>query len=182
MLWLVALPAVAMAATISPLSLSDLTSQATVICTCRMVDQQSDWDVGKNMLVTNVTLQVEEYVKGGDDAEVVVELFIGFGQESQNILGGAIFEQGERMILFLKPADAGDDAGNRYHIVGWAQGKFTIRTNAKTGQERIERNLRGIEFSTPEAMSEFQALETPRALKSAVQSATASGSESPPAP
>jgi len=138
--------------TVARMSLNDLAGQADLICICRMTGQQSEWDGDKNMLVTVVTLQTEEVLKGamavGSDLQV--DLFSSFTSEQLNV-GGAAFEQGERAVLFLKPAGpAGNDA-KRYNIVGWAQGKFTIRTNPKTGEERVVRRLEGIHFTPSNA-------------------------------
>jgi len=139
------------APTIARLSLADLAGQSAVICVCHMTDQRSEWDGEKNMLITVVTVQAEDVLKGSAAAggDLQVELFSSFTNEQLNMFGGAVFEQGERAVLFLKPA--GDAAGNHYHLVGWAQGKFTVRTNSKTGEERVERNLKGINFSAPAA-------------------------------
>ncbi|HTP42641.1 MAG TPA: hypothetical protein VML36_09480 [Nitrospiria bacterium] len=131
--------------TIARFSLSELVSRASLICVCHMTGQQSEWDSGKNMLVTVVSLQADEVLKGTAAAgsDLQVDLFSSFTSEQLNV-GGAAFEQGERAVLFLTPA--GGDA-KRYNIVGWAQGKFTIRTNPKTGEERVVRRLEGIHFA-----------------------------------
>jgi hypothetical protein len=168
--------------TIARMSLADLAGQATIICVCHMTDQRSEWDGEKNMLITVVTVEAEELLKGAAaDGNLQVELFSSFASEQLNLFAGAVFEQGERAVLFLKPA--GDAAGKHYHIVGWAQGKFTVRTNPKTGEERVERNLKGLHFSAPPAGGE--AAEPPQPFKeflSAVRAATHDAGAASPAP
>jgi hypothetical protein len=151
----IGLAATAQPVTVARMSLNELAGQADLICICRMTGQQSEWDGDKNMLVTVVTLQTEEVLKGAMAAgsDLQVDLFSSFTSEQLNV-GGAAFEQGERAVLFLKPAGTVGPAGNtatRYTIVGWAQGKFTIRTNPKTGEERVVRRLEGIHFTPSNA-------------------------------
>lgn len=138
--------------TVARMSLHDLAGQADLICICRMTGQQSEWDGDKNMLVTVVTLQTEEVLKGAVAAgsDLQVDLFSSFTSEQLNV-GGAAFEQGERAVLFLTPAGPAGNTAKRYNIVGWAQGKFTIRTNPKTGEERVVRRLEGIHFAPSNA-------------------------------
>jgi hypothetical protein len=173
--------------TVARMSLNDLAGQAELICICHMTGQQSEWDGDKNMLVTVVTLEGEEFLKGGDKpgTELVVELFSGFGHEQLNIFG-TVFEQGERAVLFLTPAGSAGPAGNdrkRYHIVGWAQGKFTIRTNPKTGEERVERHLEGIHLAplkTGETSGEMP--HTLNELLTAIRTTVTPPAPAPPSP
>ncbi len=168
---------------VARLNLADLAGQAAVICVCHMTDQQSEWDGEKNMLITVVKLEGEESLKGGGKPgdELAVELFSGFGHEQLNIFGGTVFEQGERAVLFLKPA--GDAAGKHYHIVGWAQGKFTVRTNPKTGEELVERHLEGLHFSPPKPGEPVVDIpQTLNELRTAIRAAVTSADSAPPAP
>jgi hypothetical protein len=164
--------------TIARFSLAELASRAALICVCHMTKQQSEWDSSKNMLVTVVSLQADEVLKGtvAAGSDLQVDLFSSFTSEQLNV-GGAAFEQGERAVLFLTPA--GGDA-TRYNIVGWAQGKFTIRTNPKTGEERVVRRLEGIHFDPSEAGGEMP--QTLGELRRAIQAAVANGGGGAPTP
>jgi hypothetical protein len=170
------------APTVARLGLNELAGQSIIICLCHMTDQRSEWDGEKNMLVTVVTLQGEEYFKGagkpGD--ELAVELFSGFGHEQLNIFG-TVFEQGERVVVFLTPA--GDAAAKHHHIVGWAQGKFTVRTDPKTGEEQLERHLEGIHFSPPKAGEAVGAIpQTLNELRTAIRAVVTPAGGATPAP
>jgi hypothetical protein len=126
-------------------SLHDLAQESTIICTCQAVSQESRWDPDQNALVTDVKLQVEEYLKGAAGNDIAVQtLSGGAGAPGPKSADAPVFEQGERAILFLQPVAPRSVDGERYQVVGGAQGKFTIRTNPKTGEERIERHLEGI--------------------------------------
>jgi hypothetical protein len=150
------------AAVMPAAGLAELAREATVICTCRMVDQRSDWDAARNLLVSVVHLQAEDYLKGGGTPELVVELVSGFGGEKgRTAPAGAAFEQGERAVIFLKPSPGPADGEQRYQIVNGSQGKFTIRVDPETGQERIEWNWQG---PRPPEMVELRTLEQLKAL------------------
>jgi hypothetical protein len=145
---LVAFAASAQAAVMLAKSLEELANEATVICVCRVVEQHSQWDAEQNMIVTIIALQAEERLKGSGGAELQVEVLGGVvGDKGLKVTGAPVFEQGERAVLFLKATE-----NNRHHVVGWAQGKFTIRTDPNTGEERIERNLKGVHLTTPESV------------------------------
>jgi len=169
--------------TIARFSLAELANQAEIICVCHMTSQQSEWDSDKNMLITVVTVQTEEAFKGAvaEGSDLQVELFSSFTSEQLNV-GGAAFEQGERVVLFLAPT-GGAAAGKRYTIVGWAQGKFTIRTNPKTGEERVDRRLEGIHFAPSKAGEAGGEMpQTLTELRAAIRAAVTPPAAAPPAP
>lgn len=144
---LIAFPAAAAPAesAVVPFTLSELTREAAIICTCRAMGQQNLWDADRNMMVTTINLQADEYFKGQGGAELVVEVLSGFAPgKGAAPIAGAVFEQEERAVLFLAPvgAPAADEAPH-YAVVQGAQGKFTIRVDPQTGEERVEWNWRG---------------------------------------
>ena len=161
---------VTLAAVMPARSLEELANEATDICVCRVVEQQSQWDAEQNMIVTIVTLQAEERLKGSGGDQLQVEALGGIvGDKGLKVTGAPVFEQGERAVLFLKAAD-----NDRHHVVGWAQGKFTIRTDPNTGEEQIERNLSGVHFTTPGAPEGTESPRTLTQLKSAIQAVVGS--------
>jgi hypothetical protein len=125
-------------------SLPELAQESTIICTCQAVSQESRWDPDQNAVVTDVKLQVEEYLKGAAGSDIAVQTLRGVAAPGLTPADAPVFEQGERAILFLQPIVPRSVDGERYQVVGGVQGKFTIRTNPKTGEERIERHLEGI--------------------------------------
>jgi hypothetical protein len=149
-------------------SLGDLAGEATIICTCQVVDQQSQWDTEQSALVTLVTLHVEEYLKGAGGQELAVETLGGIvGDKGLKVTGAPVFEQGERAVLFLKPAGETAPANTKYDVVGEAQGKFTIRTDPTSGEDHVEWNWRGIRH--PE-LPELRTLDQLKAALRAVSS------------
>jgi hypothetical protein len=134
-----------LAAVMPVLSLPELAQESTMICTCQAVSQESRWDPDQNALVTDVKLHVEEYLKGAAGTDIAVQTLSGMaGAPGLKSADAPVFEQGERAILFLQPVEPRSADGERYQVVGGVQGKFTIRTNPKTGEERVERHLEGI--------------------------------------
>jgi hypothetical protein len=174
----IVLAGVTHAAVMPPKSLNELADESTVICTCRVVDQQSQWDTEQNMIVTLVTLQVEEYLKGTGGQELTVEALGGIvGDKGLKVTGAPVFELGERAVLFLKAAE-----NNRHHVVGWAQGKFTVRTDPNSGEERIERSLKDVHLTTPEVPGGPQEIRTLSQLKAAIRAIVTPPAKNPPAP
>ncbi|MEW6325397.1 MAG: hypothetical protein AB1515_08445 [Nitrospirota bacterium] len=172
--FLIVFAAAAQAAVMPAKSLNELVHDADVICTCSVLEQHSQWDPEQNMIITIVTLQVEERLKGGGGDQIQVEALGGIvGDKGLKVTGAPVFEQGERAVLFLKSAGE-----NRHHVVGWAQGKFTIRTDPTTGEERIERNLKGVHLTAPEQAPPA----TLGQLKSAIGALLAPPAQPQPAP
>ena len=94
-------------------------------------------------LVTAVTIQVAETIKGVAPGSVEVLLPGGIDLArpvpvSMTYAGAPAMRQGEDVFLFLVYAD---DV-NGYVVNGFAQGKFSIMTDAG-GVRRVNRDLRG---------------------------------------
>ncbi len=144
---LIAFPAAAapVERSIVAFTLSELAREAAIICTCRAMGQQNLWDADRNMMVTTINLQADEYFKGQGGAELVVEVLSGFAPgKGAAPIAGAVFEQEERAVLFLAPVGVpAADETQHYVVVQGAQGKFTIRVDPQTGEERVEWNWRG---------------------------------------
>jgi hypothetical protein len=142
-----------------------------------MVEQRNEWDGARQLMVTVVHLQAEEYLKGRGAPELVVELLSGFGDEKgRNRSAGTAFEQGERAVIFLKPAAGPAAEAQRDQIVNGAQGKFTIRTDPQTGKESVEWGWQG---ASP---AELAALQTLEQLKAAIRGAVDSQADGQRAP
>jgi len=135
------------------LSLEDMTKASDVIAVGTVMKKQSQW-VG-NHIETTIGIQSKEYWKGemGKSIEITqmggeVTQPLPIAMESN---GAPQFFEGERVVLFLqKPpkspqgkAAAQPDPRSKvpgsYKVVGWAQGKYTILPDSKTGEDRVIR-------------------------------------------
>lgn len=123
----IALPAAA--AVMVALDLPTLVERASQVVVVRVESQHARWDA-RGRIVTDVTLRVEESMKGtAQPGELVVlERFGGaIGELGMRVEGEPVFEDGARMLVFAVPSVA-----NPAHVrsVGMAQGVMPIREHA----------------------------------------------------
>jgi hypothetical protein len=135
------------------LSLEEITAATDVIAVGTVAKKQSQW-VG-NHIETTIGIKAKEYWKGdlGQSFEIAqmggeVTQPLPIAMESN---GAPKFFEGERVVLFLqKPSQAPQGKGasqpdpkskvpGSYKVVGWAQGKYTILPDPKTGEDRVVR-------------------------------------------
>jgi hypothetical protein len=117
-----------------------LATTADVIAIGRALDSRSVWE--GRVLVTQVTVRVEETLKGGADETVVVTLPGGIDANrripvSMTYAGAPTMHAGERVFLFLARDDENPD---RLTVIGFSQGKFSVNTEPG-GEEIVERDL-----------------------------------------
>ena len=162
----------ASAAVMPERSLADLVSIADVICTGQVLSLDSQWDPDQDMIVTIVTLEVEEYLKGSGEPTLQIQVPGGIvGDEGLKVTGTPVFQEQERVVLFLKSGRTDRPGGQRHHVVSWAQGKFRIETDSESGDELFDRDLRGVHFMTPRASEGGKPPRTLPELKAAIHSA-----------
>ena len=165
----------ASAAVMPARSLGDLASAADVICTCQVHTLHSEWDSEQNMIITIVTLEVEEYLKGSGEPTLQIQVPGGIiGDQGLKVTGAPVFQKDERSVLFLKSGRVDRLGGQRHHVVSWAQGKFRIETDPESGDELIDRDLRGVHFMTPRTSEGGKPPRTLSELKAAIHSAVIS--------
>jgi hypothetical protein len=136
-----ALPSTARADISIRLNNAQLTSAADLIVIGRAMSSQSRWI--DRTLVTAVVVRVEESLKG--DAAGDIEVLLPGGVDanrkfpvSMTYPGAPTMQSGERVFLFLSRSE--EVPG--YIVSGFAQGKFSIVTDAR-GDQRVSRDLRG---------------------------------------
>jgi hypothetical protein len=119
--------AAAAGAQVVPMTMPELVREADRIVRGQVVDQRSQRvrTADGELIVTLVTVRVQRTLKG----EPRLQLFLEFpggtvGTESLELPGMAVFEPGDRAVLFLH------DRGSQLSpIVGYAQGHFAIETS-----------------------------------------------------
>jgi hypothetical protein len=123
------------------LSNAQLTARSEIIVVGRVVAAESRWV--DRTLVTAVTVRIEESLKGGASGDM--EVILPGGADANRRIkvamtfpGAPTMQAGERVFLFVSYDT--DVAG--YVISGFAQGKFSIFTDAR-GEPRVARDLRG---------------------------------------
>lgn len=111
----------------------DLVEHAESVVQGRVIDVQSFWNRQGTAIMTEATVEVEDAVLGKVPSHVRLITFGGeAGGYRIDAHGFPTFAKGERLLVFLEPARAGEDGAHR--VLGYRQGQFRIRTN-KDGQE-----------------------------------------------
>jgi len=120
------------------LSLRKLTVEADAIILGKVKDTQSQWSVDKSVILTIVTLQVNEILKGKIDSNEVLLQYPGgeVGDIGLKASDMPTFQRNELVLVFLKSIS---DFQNTKHspvitqnlfpafsIIGAAQGKYSI--------------------------------------------------------
>jgi hypothetical protein len=151
---------VASATTLQPMSFALLTRQATAIVQVRCVSVQSVWAGGEIWTDSRFeVLQQEKTDTYGDDqyasrVSARSQDAATRGAEASSaeiitvrLLGGSVagihsqvddvpqFHPGEEVYLFLWRR-----AGEPYRVLGWTQGTFRVRRDARTGAARVSQD------------------------------------------
>ncbi len=111
------------------LDLPTLVQRASHVMVVRVESQHARWDA-RRRIVTDVSLRVEESMKGGaaPGALLVLERFGGaIGEVGMRVEGEPMFADGSRVLVFAVPSVA-DPAHLR--PLGMAQGVMPIRARA----------------------------------------------------
>ncbi|MFH1382972.1 MAG: hypothetical protein ABIH70_08820 [Chloroflexota bacterium] len=104
------------------LTLDDLTAAATNIIVGKVTTINSQWNAEHTSINTDVTLAVEQQVKGSwNQSEITVQVPGGqVGTVTQWVEDSPGFSAGEHVLVFLELYD------NIFRVVGGIQGKFVI--------------------------------------------------------
>jgi hypothetical protein len=118
---------VAQATTLVHLTFPELVKNSSAIAHVRCIGSQVVYERGE--IWTDTSLQVLESNKGNLPAVVIVRQPGGkFAHLESRVDGTPQFRAGEELYVFL----AGQPGG-RFFLVGWSQGTFRVRKNARTG-------------------------------------------------
>ena len=138
----------AAATTVRPLTDEELTAQANRIVVGRQVESRSVW-LGR-MLVTRVTVAVDETLKGDAALEVTVDIPGGIDINRRipigmSVPGAPSIASGEEVVLFLERRGdmTAQGRGDTYGIVGFSQGKLSVVKDAQGRQVVLRGGARG---------------------------------------
>ena len=111
----------------------ELVAKAQSVVQGRVIEVQSFWNRQGTAIMTEAVVEVEDTLLGRETSHVRL---ITFGGEVGGYVieahGFPTFRKGQRLLVFLEPARAGEDGAHR--VLGYRQGQFEIRAN-KRGQE-----------------------------------------------
>ncbi len=129
------------AATQRAIKLDRLVERAEVIFIGQAVKQESAWNTEHTRIYTRTTFRVDEYLKGDAGDLLTIETPGGVAEGVGMLVPGVpLFRLQGNNLIFVTP---GSRTGT-HRVLGWAQGRFRIRRNAKTGRETLSRSLKHV--------------------------------------
>lgn len=99
----------------------------------------SRWNEAHTKILTDVTVRVSTSIKGAGDRIVLTQLGGTIGNLHTTVPGSPSFARGEEALVF-----AWRDARGRAQVNGFAQGKFEIRHDPRTGERWVQRAAQGM--------------------------------------
>ncbi|MBI4588259.1 MAG: hypothetical protein HY725_05435 [Candidatus Rokubacteria bacterium] len=113
------------------LSLQQLTAEADTIVRGTVTGQASAWNAQRSAIYTDVTVAVEEVIKGSPGATVTFRIAGGaVGDIGMRTSNDPVFRDGEQVIVFLATT------GTTANVVGLHQGKYTVKNGTVTRDGR----------------------------------------------
>lgn len=117
------------------LTLDQLAGRAATIVVSTVTNRQAEWENygASRLIVTRVTLAIEQTLKGSPPRTLVVEVLGGtIGDQTLHVSHVPAFKVGDRDVLFLNGALHAASP-----IVGSDQGRFRVMNEAATGTARM---------------------------------------------
>ena len=113
--------------------IKQLSQKSDVILTGKVSKQKSEWNKNKSRIYTNVTIEVDEYLKGssGDRNIVVTHLGGEVGDVGEWYSHIPKFKNDEEVLLFAKK----DSQGKSYKVLDGEDGKLTLHKDKKIRRE-----------------------------------------------
>lgn len=120
--------------------IKQLSEKSDVILTGKVAKQKSEWNKNRTRIYTNVTIEVNEYVKGsGVDKNIVVKHPGGeVGDVGEWYSHMPKFNNDEEVLLFAKK----DKKDKSYKVLDGEDGKLTLYRDKKTGETVTSSNLK----------------------------------------
>ena len=109
------------------LSISTLVKASTSIIRGEVIDTQAMWNESGDQIVTRATIRVQSDFKRQVSEELITVEYPGgeVGEIGMMVSDSPQMFAGEEVIIFLEPSEGSTDQ-QRFHVVGSAQGKFTL--------------------------------------------------------
>jgi hypothetical protein len=112
------------ATVVLPSTLADLVREARCVARGRVAATEAKWNDDERTIETNVTLDVETYLKGPLGASLQFRVPGGtVGRLRRVVVGAPEFEIGDRVVVFL-----GAQGPSVPYVVGLSQGVFRVVT------------------------------------------------------
>lgn len=124
-------PVVLRATVLIPIEFRELVGVSSIIVHGRVADVRAEWIDGRRAIETFVTIEADEYYKGGSAATITIRVPGGqMGRYRTIFVGAPEFKAGDEVVLFLRTYDG------RSSIVGLSQGAFRV-TSDRNGRRVV---------------------------------------------
>jgi hypothetical protein len=114
----------------------DLSRKAEIVVVGKVAGTKSEWDRSRDRIITNVTVNVGECLKGNAGNAITITAMggevNGVGEWYSHT---ANFKTDEEVVIF-----ANRDKGGRFRIAGGADGKVKIERDRKSGSAFVHGN------------------------------------------
>lgn len=116
--------------------IEQLSKNADLIITGKVIKKKSNWNNDKSMIYTDVSIEVEEYFKGKKTQKTIVVRHPGgeVGGVGEIYTHMPRFEKSEEVMLFVQKA-----ADNIYQVADGENGKITLTKKDATPKTRALR-------------------------------------------
>ncbi|RKY63297.1 MAG: hypothetical protein DRQ02_12800 [Candidatus Latescibacterota bacterium] len=130
------------------MTLSELVQKASLIVTGKVESIRSEWNDEHSMIFSYIVISPDSLLKGSaSEGKITLRLLGGtVGKITTIVLGNPWFEEGEEVLLFLRPRTK-KPSERFFIVVGSAQGKFHIET--VRGSKVATRDLSQTDFIGP---------------------------------
>lgn len=133
----------AQATMVKPMSVEELTSEASAVIEGQAVETWSSWNAAHSRIYTFTRVRIAKTLKGTQSDTVVVKQLGGSAEGyTQHVSGVRAMQAGEDALLFLRPSEAHDGT---MVVVGLIQGHFRLARDPRTGATTVNNGLLGAE-------------------------------------
>ena len=121
-----------------PTDIKNLSVAADVILTGKVTKQNSSWNKDRTRIYTDVSVEVDEYLKGTSSNKTLVVTTPGgeVGEVGELYSHMPRFSKDEEVLLFVKK----DKKDMSYKVLNGEDGKMTLYTDKKTGEKVTSSN------------------------------------------
>ena len=117
-----------------------LSEGADLILTGKVTQQSSEWNENRSRIVTKVTIEVSEYLKGDNNQYSIIVTHPGgeVGDVGELYTHMPRFEGDEEILVFLKWSQS----TSTYKVYNGEEGKISIVYDKNTGEQVTTSNVR----------------------------------------
>jgi hypothetical protein len=124
--------------------IKNLSEGADMIVTGKVVNQKSEWNSDKSKIYTNVTIQVDEFLKGSNNQNRIVIKNLGgeVGNVGETYSHVPTFQDDEDVLLFVKKSTKDESL----RVFEGDEGKLTLYQDKITGEKVTSKNIKASEI------------------------------------